>query len=114
MPSDRSAVLGRADRRRPRQRPAARHRLGAPGDRRGTGRDSPRSVQGPIAVGQSGIRVQIEGLDKLAARLQQLEPQLIEAAKKAVEESAQAVREDTEASVRVDTGNLRKTVQIRY
>ncbi|MCM2390196.1 HK97-gp10 family putative phage morphogenesis protein [Streptomyces albipurpureus] len=59
-------------------------------------------------------RVQIRNLDRLRARMEALGPQVIEAARAAVQASAEAVRDDTRAGVRVKTGNLRDTVVIAY
>lgn len=62
----------------------------------------------------SGVRVEIEGLDAFRARLAELAPQITTAAKKAVKESAEAVRDEAKQGVRVDTGNLRDSVDITY
>src|SRR5688572_4598445 len=67
-----------------------------------------------MARSTGGIRVQVEGMDRLRGRLEDLEPDLIAACKRAIEASAEAVRDDTEAAVRVDEGHLRQTVRIRY
>lgn len=61
-----------------------------------------------------GIRVQVEGGDRLRRRLEDLEPELIEACKDAIAASAEQVQRETAASVRVDSGRLRRTVRIRY
>lgn len=57
--------------------------------------------------------VTVDGLDRLARRLRQLEPAIRDAAVKAVRDAADSVREDTRDSVRVDTGRLRNGVQVR-
>lgn len=59
-------------------------------------------------------RVTIQGLDVLRKRLAELAPQLTEAAKKTVRESAEAVRDETKQTVTVDTGNQRDSVAIDY
>lgn len=56
----------------------------------------------------------IEGLDRLADQLAALVPELEGAVRRAAKESAEAVRDDTRRRVRVDTGNLRDTVDIHY
>ncbi|MFD0344009.1 HK97-gp10 family putative phage morphogenesis protein [Streptomyces sp. NPDC127117] len=58
--------------------------------------------------------VRIEGMDRLRRRLDELAPVIIEAAKKAIAESAEAVQADARRDVRVDTGNLRNKVAIHY
>lgn len=65
-----------------------------------------------MARGRATVR--IVGLAQLRERLADLEPELIEASKRAVEASAEAVRDETRQNVRVDTGNLRDKVAIRY
>lgn len=62
----------------------------------------------------SGIRVEIQGLDRLRARLAELAPDITAAAKKAVNESAEAVRDEARQGVRVDSGNLRESTDIAY
>lgn len=57
--------------------------------------------------------VSVEGLDRLARRLNELGEQIRAAALKAVEDAAEAVRDDTRDSVRVDTGRLRNGVEVR-
>lgn len=64
--------------------------------------------------GRGGARVRIVGLEQLRERLAELEPQLREASKRAVEASSEAVRDDTRQNVRVKTGNLRDKVAIHY
>ncbi|MCZ7414315.1 HK97-gp10 family putative phage morphogenesis protein [Streptomyces sp. WMMC897] len=61
-----------------------------------------------------GVTVQITGRQRLMRRLEELEPELREALQDAVKESAENVAADTRRGVRVDTGNLRAKVAIRY
>lgn len=63
---------------------------------------------------RSGMRVEIEGLDALRARLDELAPDIIAAAKKALKDSAEAVKDETRRNVRVDSGNLRDSVDIKF
>ncbi|MEU3600881.1 HK97-gp10 family putative phage morphogenesis protein [Streptomyces sp. NPDC006798] len=58
--------------------------------------------------------VRILGAARLRQRLETLPDEIVEALKKAVRESAEAVRDDTRDTVRVHSGNLRDTVDIRY
>lgn len=64
--------------------------------------------------GRGRARFRIVGLDQLRDRLAELEPQLREASKRAVEASAEAVRDDVRRTVRVATGNLRDKAAIHY
>ncbi|MFJ4987895.1 HK97-gp10 family putative phage morphogenesis protein [Streptomyces sp. NPDC088732] len=66
--------------------------------------------------GRSGtvVQVQVEGLDRLRARLEELAPELLAAAKPAVKEAAESVKTTVQQHVRVDSGNLRDSVDIRY
>lgn len=58
--------------------------------------------------------MEISGGAGLRARLMALAPEITAAARKAVKESAEAVRDEARQGVRVDTGNLRDTVDITY
>ncbi|MDX3235653.1 HK97 gp10 family phage protein [Streptomyces sp. ME03-5709C] len=60
------------------------------------------------------MRVQIEGLEHLRDRLEELAPQILEAAKPAVREAAESVKTTVRQFVAVDSGNLRDSVDIRY
>lgn len=65
------------------------------------------------------IYVRIDGIARLRQRLDDLEPQIIEALKKAVKESSEAVRDDTARTVPVDASgrdshHLKDHVAIRY
>lgn len=62
----------------------------------------------------SGIRVEIQGLGRLRERLAELAPEITAAGKKAVKESAEAIRDDAKQGVRVDSGNLRDSTDIKY
>ncbi|MEV5131021.1 HK97-gp10 family putative phage morphogenesis protein [Streptomyces sp. NPDC053705] len=64
--------------------------------------------------GGGGIRVEIQGLDALRARLDELAPQIRLAAFKALKESAEAVRAEAAQNVRVDTRNLQQSVKARF
>ncbi|MGW0938875.1 HK97-gp10 family putative phage morphogenesis protein [Streptomyces sp. NPDC002666] len=68
----------------------------------------------PRRRGRGGATVRIVGLEQLRERLADLEPELIEASKRAVEASAEAVRDETRQNVRVKTGNLRDKVAVHY
>jgi HK97 gp10 family phage protein len=65
-------------------------------------------------AGRSTTRVEIVGMDRLRARLAELAPQIEAAAAKAVKESAEAVKAGTKQNVRVDSGNLRDSIDIKY
>ena len=75
--------------------------------RRGGGRGGGGGGQGPVTVS-------VEGLDRLADRLQELETDIRAACFKAVRESAEAVIADTQQNVRVDSHNLQRSVRARY
>ncbi|MGW2044638.1 HK97 gp10 family phage protein [Streptomyces sp. NPDC001858] len=61
-----------------------------------------------------GARVEIVGMDRLQRRLQELVPQLETAAKAEVENSAALIVGDVRRNVRVDSGNLRGSVEPKY
>jgi HK97 gp10 family phage protein len=63
---------------------------------------------------QGPITVSIEGLDRLADQLEELETSIRAACFKAVKESAEAVVADVKAKVRVDSHNLQQSVKARY
>ncbi|MEU9972348.1 HK97-gp10 family putative phage morphogenesis protein [Streptomyces sp. NPDC051014] len=72
-----------------------------------------------MAQRRGGIHVRIDGIARLRQRLEELEPQIIEALQKAVKESAEAVQGETERTVPVDhsgrdTHHLKDHVDIRY
>ena len=58
--------------------------------------------------------VQITGIARLRARLEELPDEIIEGLKKGVRESAEAVKADTVRDVARHTGNLAEKVDIRY
>ncbi|WP_432008928.1 HK97-gp10 family putative phage morphogenesis protein [Streptomyces bacillaris] len=62
---------------------------------------------------RSPIRVEIVGMERLRARLDDLTVELKAAARRALEESAEAVRAEAARTVRVDTGNLQRSVKAR-
>lgn len=63
---------------------------------------------------RSGITIEIEGLDRLRERLEQL-PEAIKAALlRAVKESAEDIKRETLLNVRHNTGNLQRELDIRY
>lgn len=64
--------------------------------------------------GGGAIRVEIQGLDALRARLEELAPTIRAAAFKALKESAEAVRSEAAANVRVDTHNLQRSAKARF
>lgn len=59
-------------------------------------------------------RVEVIGLDRLERRLRELLPQLEEAARAEVENSAGLIVADVRRDVRVDSGNLRTSVAPKY
>lgn len=61
-----------------------------------------------------GARVEIVGLERLQRRLREVVPQLEAAAKAEVENSAAAIVADVRRGVRVDSGNLRASVEPKY
>lgn len=75
--------------------------------RRGGRRGGAVRRQGPVTVS-------IEGLDRLADQLEELETSIRAACFKAVKESAEAVVDDVKAKVRVDSHNLQRSVKARY
>jgi HK97 gp10 family phage protein len=82
----------------------ARSRGGGRG-RRGGGGSVRR--QGPITV-------EIEGLDRLADQLEELQTSIRAACFKALKESAEAVVNGTQQKVAVDSHNLHRSVKARY
>ncbi|MFB7225238.1 HK97-gp10 family putative phage morphogenesis protein [Streptomyces sp. NPDC056227] len=58
--------------------------------------------------------MEIQGLDALRDRLDELGPTIRAAAFKALKESAEAVRSDAAQNVRVDTRNLQRSVKARF
>jgi HK97 gp10 family phage protein len=60
------------------------------------------------------LRVEIQGIEHLRARLEDLRTDLRAAAFKALKESAEAVRDEVAGKVRVDSGNLRGDVAARF
>jgi HK97 gp10 family phage protein len=63
---------------------------------------------------RSGASVRISGTARLRQRLEDLPEEIKEALARGVKESAEAVRDDVKQHVRVDSGNLREKVDIRY
>ena len=63
---------------------------------------------------QGPLRVEIQGIEHLRARLEDLRTDLRAAAFKALKESAEAVRDEVAGKVRVDSGNRRGDVAARF
>lgn len=59
-------------------------------------------------------RVEVIGLDRLTRRLEEVVPQLREAAQAAVKESGKAMKADVQTNVRRDTNNLHDSVADTY
>lgn len=64
--------------------------------------------------GRGGVTVQVRGTEALRRRLEALPDDIKAGLRRAVRESAEAVRDGTAQGVRVDTGNLRESVDARY
>lgn len=64
--------------------------------------------------GRSPVQFRVVGMDSLREKLTDLAPKLLEASQAAVTSSAEAVRDQTKTTVRVNTGNLRDSVDIHY
>ncbi|MFD3657032.1 HK97-gp10 family putative phage morphogenesis protein [Streptomyces sp. NPDC058620] len=73
-----------------------------------------RSGGRPARTRNSGVTVNIRGLEALRDRLDELTPEIRGAAFRALKESAEAVRSDTAQAVRVDTTNLQRSVKARF
>jgi len=65
-------------------------------------------------MARRGARVEIVGMERLQRRLRELVPQLEAAAKAEVENSAGLITADVRRNVRVDSGNLRTSVEPKY
>ncbi|MFI2367302.1 HK97-gp10 family putative phage morphogenesis protein [Streptomyces sp. NPDC018833] len=63
---------------------------------------------------QGPVTVSIEGLDRLADQLEELETSIRHACFRAVKEASEAVVADVKAKVRVDSHNLQNSVKARY
>lgn len=72
------------------------------------------SRRGGSGGGGGTVQVNIQGIDRLRSRLEELGPEIIAAAKRAVRESAEDVKAEARQKVHVDTGNLRDSVDIKY
>lgn len=57
--------------------------------------------------------ISIEGLNRLRLQLNRVPAHIREGARDAIEESAEAVRDQVRREIRVNTGNLRRSVRIR-
>lgn len=63
---------------------------------------------------RSGLQVNIEGLDELRDRLDELGPEYRAACFRALKEIAGTIVNDVQHTVRVDTGNLKHDVKARF
>jgi HK97 gp10 family phage protein len=70
--------------------------------------------RGGTVRGQGPITIQIEGLERLTAQLQDLPPDIRQACFKALKEAAEAVITDVKGTVKVDSHNLQNSVKARY
>ncbi|WP_156722670.1 HK97-gp10 family putative phage morphogenesis protein [Streptomyces apocyni] len=59
-------------------------------------------------------RVEVIGIDRLRRRLAEVLPQLKEAAQTTVREAGEAMERDVSRSVRIDSGNLKRSVKATY
>ena len=62
-------------------------------------------------MGRGPIRVSVEGLDRLAAKLDELPPEMLRGAASAVAATTDAVADLMRESAPVDTGELRDSVE---
>ncbi|THA31792.1 hypothetical protein E6R18_15790 [Streptomyces sp. A1277] len=66
------------------------------------------------ATRQSGLQVNVQGLDELRDRLEELGPEYRAACFRALKEIAGTIVTDVQHNVHVDTGNLKRDVKARF
>lgn len=73
-----------------------------------------RGRRGGRARAQGPITIEIEGLDRLTDRIEDLPVEVRQALFKALRESAEAVAASVKGTVKVDSHNLQNSVKARY
>lgn len=73
-----------------------------------------RRPRGGTVRGQGPLTIEIEGLDRLTDRIEDLPAEVRQALFKALKESAEAVIAEVKGKVKVDSHNLQNSVKARY